>query len=344
MASMQYPEWPPSENQPALSYSNIQVYDRCRRKWFLQYLRNYVPRDIMFDIAIQRQLMPVTMLAGAIVDAVVKMAMRRYMRQREWRPDLHSDARLALDHFVQHSKLFTMAIDNRERWPEKKHTFLRPIDMVYYEGEFSETQRASTMGVVDTCLTNFIDFMKSEDLHDCDPEGWRIPESGDKPNPWFWSGEIPVYAGYDFAVVDGRQLRIIDWKAGRSERSEYGARDQLVWYSTFAHKEWQFEFEEMTLQAVWLQEGNKITRATAAAELSEDMHRRWSSLYAEQGAAIGTISRNPLDYEDLFPLTEDVMACYSCQFKSCVGRKRLQSMYPEVIRAEQMKLGDDDIP
>ena len=341
---MQYPEWPPTENQPALSYSNIQVYERCRRKWFLQYLRNYIPKDIMFDIAIQRQLLPVTMLGGAIVDAVVKMAMRRYMRHREWRPDLQSDARKALDHFVEHSKLFTMAIDNRERWPVKKHTWIRPLDMIYYDGEMSTAQEASTMAVVDTCLTNFIDFMKSEDMHECDPEGWRIPESGDKPNPWFWSGEIPVYAGYDFAVVDGRSLRIIDWKAGKSERSEYSARDQLVWYATFAHHEWQFDFSEMILQAVWLQEDNKITRENATTDRSESMRQKWEVLYAEQAQAIAAVRSSPTNFEALFPMTEDVMACYSCPFKSCAGRVRLQNMYPEVKAAEKLPFGDDDIP
>ena len=341
---MQYPDWPPSENQPALSYSNIQVYERCHRKWFLQYLRNYVPKDIMFDIAIQRQLLPVTMLAGAIVDAVVKMAMRRYMRQREWRPDLKADARIAMDHFVQHSKLYTIAIENRERWPDKKHTWLRPIDMIYYEGDLSTTQAASTMSVVDTCLTNFVDFMKSEDMHDCDPEGWRIPESGDKPNPWFWSGEIPVYAGYDFAVVDGQRLRIIDWKAGKSERAEYGARDQLVWYSTFAHHQWQFGFEDMTLHAVWLQEENKITRETPSTERSEAMRRRWEELYAEQGAAIRDVQAAPARFEEIFPMTDDVMACYSCQFKSCVGRTRLRNMYPEVVKSEERAAVEEDYP
>jgi hypothetical protein len=341
---MQYPDWPPTENQPALSYSNVQVYDRCRRKWFLQYLRDYVPKDIMFDIAIQRRLLPVTMLAGAIVDAVVKMAMRRYMKDRTWRADLKADARTALKYFVDYSKLFTLAIDNRQRWPERKPTWVCPVDMIYYDGEISSTQMASTMDTVDACLTNFIDFLRAEDLYDCDPEGWRIPESGDKPNPWFWSDGIPVYAGYDFAVVDGHDLRIIDWKAGRSERSEYSARDQLIWYATFANDEWEFDLDRITLHAVWLQEDAKTTRASATADLTADMRRRWKSLYAEQANAIAEVRSNPKGYADLFPECEDVMQCYNCQFKSCIGRTRLRHMHSEVLAAERAGFEPSDFP
>lgn len=346
LPGMGYPEWPPRFPDelpaPALSFSNVQVYERCKRKWLLQYLRDFVPRDIMFDIAIQRRLLPVTMLAGAIVDAVVKMAMRRYMSRREWRPDLKADARLALNHFVEHSKLFTMAIDNREAWPKTKHTWIRPLDMIYYDGEISTLQQASTMSTVDACLTNFVDFMHAEDLYAADPEGWRIPESGDKPNPWFWSGEIPVYAGYDFAIVDGDDLRIIDWKAGRSERAEFGARDQLVWYATFGHDDWGFALDKITLQAVWLQEGNKITRTTADPENVEAMRNRWVGLHARQGQDIADLRAAPARADEFFPLTDDVMACYSCPFKSCVGRTRLQRMYPEVVAAEKRDVVDDE--
>lgn len=339
---MQYPEWPPTENQPALSHSNIQVYERCKRKWFLQYLWKYVPPEIGFDIAIQRRLLPVSMLAGAIVDAVVKMAMRRYMEQGTWRTDLKRDARLALDYFVDHSKRFAGAVEQRQRFPERKPTWIRPVEMIYYDGDLSSVQLASTMQTVERCLDNFVDFLHAEDLYECDASGWRIPESGDKPNPWFWFEEIPVYAGYDFAVIDGEALRIIDWKAGRSERSEYSAREQLVWYATFGHTEWQFALDRITLHAVWLQEENKITREKADIDKVERLRERWKGLYAEQAASIAAVAASPERYQEIFPATDDVMACYSCQYRSCVGRTRLRNMHPEVVKAERAGVVDED--
>ncbi len=78
-STVHYPDWPP-KGQPALSYSNVQIYDKCRRKWFFQYLTNLAPRHIAFDVSVQKKLLPVTMLAGAIVDAVVKNAICRGAR------------------------------------------------------------------------------------------------------------------------------------------------------------------------------------------------------------------------------------------------------------------------
>lgn len=331
---MPYPDWPPADTQPALSYSNVQTYDRCRRKWFLHYLRDLVPPKISFDITIQRRLMPVTMLAGSIVDAVVKNAMRRYMKDRVWRDDLKADARVAMRFFQEHSYLFVMAHENREKWPLPRKTWVRPVDMVYYEGRISDAQSTLTMDTVDTCLSSFVRFLKSEDLHDCETDGWRIPPSGDNPNPWFTSGDVPIYAGYDFAVLDGSELLIIDWKAGKSERSEYGAREQLTWYATYANSEWGIAFENMTLRAVWLQEDNKITSAKVGVDQVEALRRKWDKLYSEQGAAIAEVRDAPERYEEVFPLTDDVMSCLYCPFRSCVGRTRLKDMHPEVAAAE----------
>ncbi|MGO8673186.1 MAG: PD-(D/E)XK nuclease family protein [Capsulimonadaceae bacterium] len=333
-STVRYPVWPP-KGQSALSYSNVQIYDKCRRKWFFQYLTNLAPRHIAFDVSVQKKLRPVTMLAGAIVDAVVKNAMRVYMRDRVWRPDLKRDARKAMQFFADHSQLFAMAVDNREKWPVPRHTWLRPLDMVYYETTVSASQEEATMAIVDRCLVNFIRFLQDEELYDCDPSGWRIPESGDKPNPWFWSGDIPIYAGYDFVVLDGDRARIIDWKAGKSERNEYGAREQLTWYATYVHDEWELEFDRMTLQAVWLQEDNKVTATHAEPAGVDAVRRRWEALYAEQGEAIRQANEAPNRYEELFPMTDDLMACFFCPFRSCIGRTRLAALHiKEVVEIE----------
>lgn len=330
---MEYRDWPPTQHQPALSHTNVETYTLCPRKWFLQYQWRYIPGDICYDIAMQRAMVPANMLAGCIVDTVITMAIRRYMTTGIWRTDLRADARKAMVYYDAYSRQFKSWTDRRVTWKKPEKQWVRAIDMIVYEGEISQSHTAATWKNVDECLDRFVDFMKGEGLYDADPGDWRLDDG--TPSPWFWCGDVPAYANYDFAVMEGTGVRVIDWKTGRSETGESTARSQLLWYGAYAAQEWEIDPSRVTLHAVWLRENGKVTRAPFDQERLRGLGARLSALYLDQGAAVTDLQANPTDYEQIFPLTEDVRQCFWCRFKSCVGRKRLANlMYDQVAKIE----------
>lgn len=75
-----YPSWPgPEEYQPALSLSQIDLFDECRRKWLNHYrYKSLLPLATKRNLEIEKNLVEssVGLIAGHIVHAAIGQALR----------------------------------------------------------------------------------------------------------------------------------------------------------------------------------------------------------------------------------------------------------------------------
>jgi hypothetical protein len=331
MSDTKYPEWPPTEQQPALSYTSIQTFNACARKWHFQHLTAALQHPRKFDLIRQKTMLGANAMAGSVIDMTIDEAIRAYMATREWPTDLPRIARRIAREFEDFSNEWCYAVISGAKWP--KRPSIRPLDMVYYDGALSFSFKKEVIDRTVACLRNFIQFMKDEDLYDADPAGWRLPEKGDNlPNPWFWSDTVPMYAKFDFAYVDDGRVTIIDWKSGKSDSGDYYARQQLLIYGMLAAVEWGYDLSAISLRAVWLYEG-KWTLVKIDAEDALRLRASWRDLYEQQGLLVAEHRAAPFEYARIFPLTDDLHACRFCPFRSCEGFARLATLDHDTVVA-----------
>ena len=315
-----YPDWPPDTHKPAVSHTSTQTFQACQRRWALTYLTEFLPRKEMWNAKREKTLMSVNALAGSIFHDTVDYALRTYAATGVQPDNLMRKAKEIARGYEDYSLIWSEAVHNGSSWTPR--SAYRPVDIVYYSRELPIAIKRDIVSGLEKWIPYFEDFARGEEFMDGRYE-IRTPQKN-AAVPWFWSGDVPVYANYDVAFVEDGQVHIIDWKTGSRDHGENTAAEQLLCYAAFAASHWNHAYETITCSSVWVNDGNTSTKEVSVDRLTR-LEQRWSAQHALQMERTAVVKQDPSQLAAFFPLCDDISICRSCVFRTCVGRDRLPS-------------------
>jgi len=290
------------------SLSRQQMFDDCRRQYFLNYYGSWGGWEDGADPAARlayrlKQIVSLEMWIGDIVHRLIHSQLERM--RRGFRPmpkPLCEQARNLLNTEWRQS--------DEKRWRENaKHN--RNLFEHYYGIEISERRRAEIRDRLFGCLENFCRLPLLDQLLVADRAAWLAVEQLDT----FLVDRVPVYVKIDCAVrLEGRTV-IVDWKSGRpSERDG----PQVACYALFATQKWNARFEAMRAMLVYLQ-SNETVEPAIGPEQALAMQEKIVSGVAAMRALLTDPAHNVAREED-FPMTDQKGRCRRCDFHEiCYG-------------------------
>lgn len=314
----------PQPPRPNLSKTSLGVFDRCQRKWLLSYERSFLPRAIQSEAFREYKLMDFSLLAGQVVDDVITESIRSFIATNSWPTHLMERARAISKEYYQLSREW-----RDPKYKEKPER--QPISEVYYCQSPTEAEWESAFETMGQCLKHFESCHLRPFLESFPTSAWRVQDKGSYA-PWFMVDGVPVYAKYDFAIVEADQAILFDWKTSdpmKKGREEDASR-QLHWYAAYANSAWGIPYEQMRLAPVWLRWGVAKPWEEQPVNLETIMELKsiWKERHALLQNKLGAASRGG-DINELFPFAEDTNRCKYCNFRVCerhpVGLRSPQS-------------------
>lgn len=321
-------EYPP---KPNLSFSSYELFDECRRKWLYRYGLDHLPRQRTYTLRLLGKLSPWATFAGTIVDHAIGFALMFYRERREWPTDLRGWAlKLAGDGW-RFSQEWCRVARGRDRPPYDPR--FQPMDRHYYADTISREETDQMKEVITSCLRHFEQPAIRDWIEATDPAWWKGPRSADSPLPWYWLGEVPVWAVHDFGVLDPELCWLVDWKTGMpTDRSMRRAGRQLNWYALYAEQVWDVPQERIRLAPAWLRVDQPLRWTEADAGALDDVQGQVQRRFQELIDRLDSSSTGPggtVD-EEAWEFTPYVWKCGDCQFRGvCPGAQRQTSPKPE---------------
>src|SRR5258708_25622784 len=270
-------DWAP---KPNISLTSMKVFDSCERKWVYYTQPTEIKGELSFGLRAEKAIMPWEAFAGQVVDDVIRQALLYYMIKEEWPDDLLDRAKVVWKDYSKWSfDLRKMAAHHQLG----KFGEGNAIDRIYFGDPLDEVQKEGMRNSVRSSLQNFEQSGIKDFIAAYPTESWRLTKPiTEQSIPWYWQGDVPVYASYDFAVEDGVQAIIFDWKTGKKNRwSEERVKEQLHGYAAFAMAIWKIPPENITLIPFFMGEGTEWDTFPVDLQYLAKMQERWKSRYAE---------------------------------------------------------------
>jgi hypothetical protein len=288
----------------------------------LNYQTAMLPPELRAAAYLEKQLLAFNMLVGQVVHDTIDSALREFQRTGQWPSNLCKEGERVLKETVRFSRTWSQVAKRPGSRPERSETF-RPVDLFYYDDELTEEIKLKVRSDIAGCLRRFSQHPIFADIM-TRPKDWRLPP---KPGvaPWFWSGDVPVYANYDFALVNDDGVVVIDWKTGRNQQAEARVYDQLKTYAAFAMEEWNVSLDRTKAIAAWLGDDRPASEFSYTEKEIEEAREDWADQRAQMRVRIALAEAEPQHAMQSFPLTPQVWRCKNCTFRSCEGRKRINS-------------------
>lgn len=322
-------DWAP---KPNISLTSMKVFDECQRKWVYYSLPYEIRNEVGFGIRAEKSLMPWEAFAGQVVDDVLREAIRDYMLTQEWPDDLSERAKTIWKDYSKRSVEMRKMAANHQL---SRFGDLNAIDRIYFGEPIDDDQKERLRSVVRTSLENFEKSGIKDFITSYPVETWRLTKPiTEEPIPWFRHEDIPVYASYDFAIEDGEQAIIFDWKTGKKNDWSLGrVKEQLHGYAGFAVAVWKIPPAGIALIPFFMGEGTEWETWPVDLQFLANMQERWKSRYDELVNRTRKCGDNIRSWEKLFPVAENFeKACPKCQFRSCEGYARLAGVETDVVR------------
>jgi hypothetical protein len=345
-----WPEWPP---RPNISYSNLNIFQECPRKWFNQYCWSYLPEPEKWQIYTQRNLLPSEALVGSVVDDAITYALVYYIKSGVLPDDLTDIALGILSEYGKFSKRWSACVRSKQKWPDE--FFLRPIQRIYFQEDYTREEVHTLKEHIRFCIKNFLksDILSVILSHPCDT--WQVPprkliqslpgqmnsvdeempSADDKiAIPWFWYEDIPIYSSYDFMIVTQEEALILDWKTGNRARSELRTKEQLHYYAAFVLSEFAIEPEQIKMAAVWLSDEDCLAYYPYSSAAMENLHEKWKRYFKVFHDLTASLEEGK-PWGQLFPLTESAARCKNCPYRACEGYSRVQSLSGQSVYQDE---------
>lgn len=340
------PKTPKNPPKPNLSKTSIDTFDRCQRRYALQYLYWSAPVSEEFKrvFRFQSKLMPHEALAGQLVDDVITAAIRRYVKLGEWpAPDRWMKAARSIHaEYLDKTKAVIDAYrtggplpDHMDRnRPERK-----PLLRLFYDEPPTQQEEAEMWLHVEQCLSNFLESNVLGLLVEHPVETWKPP--GINEVPWFTHKGIPIYSKYDFAIHGPGITWIFDWKTGKpGPWAERDARRQLHTYALYAQSSWGADLASTKLSAVWLATGPECLHEESVSDgVIAELEQIWQDRIVELRQRKRVVDSREKDLFEAFPTTGFPNECLRCPFRACEMYAQAATQADQV--SVQAKVGDE---
>lgn len=290
------------------SLSRQQMFDECRRRYFLHYYRSWGgwadDADPQSRLAYRlKQIVNLEMWIGDIVHRLIESQLTRLRSGYRPHPKpLCERARSLLNAEWQQS------VD--QLWRENpKHN--RNLFEHHYGIEVDKERRVGLRERLFGCLQNFCALPLLERLVALEPAAWLSVEQFDT----FAVDGVPVYVKLDCAVrLEGNTL-IIDWKSGRPSEKD---TEQVACYALYAMQKWGVKLEGLRAMPVYLL-SNQADEKTITPEAALAMQETIVSGIAAMREVLADPAANTAREED-FPMTDQRRRCRRCNFHEiCFG-------------------------
>lgn len=317
-------------DRPNLSKTSIEIFNRCERRYALQYLYWLAPVDekLKREFKFQGKLMAHEALAGQLVDDVITGAIRRYVNKGEW-PSPRGwmkAARAFYGEYVEKSELVRNAYDAGKEYPVSERpptsgnsgkSDRQPLLRLFYNEPPTAKDEAEMWTHIEKCIGNFLESDILSRICEYPVNYWRPPTIG--VVPWFVYKGIPIYSKYDFAIHSPDETWIFDWKTGKpGQIAEREARRQLHTYALFAREKWGADLSRIRLSAVWLATGPEcLHEEPLSTEVISDLEEIWESRIVELRRRDRLYREGKLNLFQLYPTTGFPKECSRCSFRAC---------------------------
>ena len=145
-----------------------------------------------------------------------------------------------------------------------------------------------------------------------------------------------MYVKFDFALKDGEQLTVYDWKTGKAAQDEVR---QLTCYAMYTSAKWSIPTENVKVCAVHLQ-----PKLDAREHLVDEADMDEVRSYVKQGFnGMVKCLRNParnLAVMDDFPMSGNLLRCARCSFKGICEQGTLADV-EEPPNVEEPPMAED---
>ncbi|MFQ3587333.1 MAG: PD-(D/E)XK nuclease family protein [Fimbriimonadaceae bacterium] len=314
-----------------MSKTSIDIFNRCERRYALQYLYWFAPVDksVQRDFKFQGKLMAQEALAGQIVDDVITGAIRRYVEKREW-PSANGwmkAARVFYGDYLEKTERVLEAYESGREYPttedseNSRKSDRQPLLRLFFREPMTPREEAEMWLHIEKCLSNFLESGILDRIGEYPVEQWKPPKVG--VVPWFVHNGIPIYSKYDFAIHSPEETWIFDWKTGKpGPWAERDARRQLHTYALFAREKWGADLDRTRLSAVWLATGpDCLHEEPVSTDVISDLERTWEDRIVELRRRLRLVKSKTADLFQLFPTSGFPKECSRCNFRAC-------DMYP----------------
>lgn len=312
---------------PNLSWLGVLRFRDCERRWYNAHAVNKIEdgrTEHHWSLIREGKLAPWNTIVGFAVDKAITEALRGHNAGEPWPSDLPQVAADHVDGYVNFSRHWAHAVQNRQKWPRSGY---QPLDRIFYGSEPKPSEMNELRDKARRLTKTFDDGEVKQFLMEQDPATFVAPRAVDEGIPWTTIKGVPTYTNYDFIVRTEERVTIFDWKTGKvSKNADKKAMKQLHLYALYVMEEWGVPKANITLVPVWLSMTGglhrfPVDRPTLDAVITDlrQIYRTINSRMAKHGANIVAMEKE-------FPLTEDLGECRRCLFRSCEGYKRYEAM------------------
>lgn len=300
--------WQPSTL--SWSFSRRVHFDSCRRHYFYHRFWGQDPK-LRWRLFEMRNLTTLTMLRGQVVHNVIAGALRsvRYGETVDVDTAKKSVTAVIRERYMESAKRL-WHLDNRPQG--RKASDITSLMEHYYKFPNINERAREAQLIAWQCVENLIGSDFWGEIIGSDPGAWIEVEDGSFPT--FDIDGIQVYTVIDFAHSNTTPT-IIDWKTGRPGEQD---RKQLMLYSLYAQRKWDWDPTQVRLQAVYLYPELRLDTFTATQDELTEVKSAVKQSFDEMAALEPLFG--PAEIEN-FPPAQDKSDCPWCRFQgACEAR------------------------
>lgn len=297
------------------SLSRGRMFEECPRRFYYHYYFAQVgfspdaPEEARLALEMKR-IKGLDMWIGEVVHETIQWALEQVQGGTILsEQDAKAEARRRLSDGWQGSVRQLWRMNPDETYPNLfEHYYGTPVGAAV-------TDRLKSKAF--TSVTNFMGSEVFKQISDAPTDRWLPIERYAS----FRMDGLLMYVKFDFALKDGEQLTVYDWKTGNPTQDEIR---QLTCYSMYTSTKWDIPIANVKTCAVHLQpELDVMERLVDEADLEE------LRSYVKQGfnamvKCLRNPARNLAAMED-FPMTGNLLRCVRCNFKGICDQGRQAS-------------------
>jgi hypothetical protein len=138
--------------------------------------------------------------------------------------------------------------------------------------------------------------------------------------------ELLMYVKFDFAMREGKQLVVYDWKTGKPSEDTI---HQLMCYAAYTADKWQVPYENVKVCAVHLYPELELIEQPVTLEGIDKLYTYVKRGFDAMIKCLRDPQRNIAVMED-FPMTENLLHCAYCNFKGICSQGKQINDYSDI--------------
>ncbi|MDD4295156.1 MAG: PD-(D/E)XK nuclease family protein [Candidatus Omnitrophica bacterium] len=297
------------KNKFSWSFSRSQLFNGCKRAYFYNYYASWGGWEKAADeqtrkIYILKNVRNIDAWVGDIIHQVIKWVIECSFITLPWK----TEQGITYEEALNKAKQMLIKTWEQSRscgWKDNVKQNLNLFEH-YYNVPLEQDVLKQKLQKVTKSLTNFYKLGIPDKLRSINKDNILSVDSLDS----FIFKDIEVYSVPDFALKDGDDYVLYDWKTGK--RSDKDAL-QLSLYILYASGKWKLKPENIKIVPVYLNEDAPQIEFINNVPLVEVQEYMLKSI-SDMKEVLSDPANNIIDIK-LCPVTQETWRCKNCKFK-----------------------------